>query len=314
MSQNKTVKRPKLAKEGFCGQLRYFFARAITNIRQNILVNILTIGTISLAILIVSLLLLVYVNLTRVTEQWSERIQVTVYFNNELPPQELKVLNAKIQSLEGTDKVVYVTKAEALQRFRARLKGQDALLEGVSAEILPASLEIQLNKEYRSSDALKAYVAQLNKIQGISEIQYGDDWVKRFNNFMDFMRLVGISIGCFLVLAVVFIVANTIKLTIYSRKDELELLGLVGATRLFIKTPFLIEGILQGAAGATLALVVLSCLYFGFLHNAGSFLSFNPLEADIVFLPLSYLSGIFFSGIMLGFLGSLTSLKRFINP
>jgi cell division transport system permease protein len=314
MSQNKAGKRPKLAKDGFCGQLQYFFARAVINIRQNILVNILTIGTISLAILIVSLLLLVYVNLVRATEQWSERIQVTAYFDYELPPQELKTLKAKILSLEGTEKVAYVTKAEALQRFRSRLKGQDALLEGVSAEILPASLEIQLKKENRSGDALKAYIAQLGKIQGISEIQYGDDWVKRYNNFMDFMRLVGICMGCFLVLAVVFIVANTIKLTIYSRKDELELLGLVGATRLFIKTPFLIEGILQGAAGATFAIVILSCLYFGFLHNAGNFLSFNPVEADIVFLPLSHLAGIFFSGILLGFFGSLTSLKRFINP
>jgi cell division transport system permease protein len=313
MSPNKSAKRPKLSREGFWGQMQYFFTRAITNIRQNMLVNILTIGTISLAILIVTLLLLVYINLERATDQWSERVQVTAYFDSELTPQELNALKTKIHSIQGTGKVVYVSKAEALQRFHNRLKGQDALLEGVTANILPSALEIQLDKENRSSDALKAYVAQLGKIQGITEIQYGDEWVKRFNNFMDFMRLVGILLGGFLVLAVVFIVANTIKLTIYSRKDELELLGLVGATRLFIKIPFLIEGILQGAIGSALAIILTTCLYLGFLHNAGNFLSFSPAEANLVFLPLPHLAGVFLGGILLGFLGSLTSLKRFIN-
>jgi len=313
MSPNKSAKRPKLSREGFWGQLHYFFTRAITNIRQNMLVNILTIGTISLAILIVTLLLMVYINLERATDQWSERVQVTAYFDSELTPQELNALKTKIHSIQGTGKVVYVSKAEALQRFHNRLKGQDALLEGVTANILPSALEIQLDKENRSSDALKAYVARLGKIQGITEIQYGDEWVKRFNNFMDFMRLVGILLGGFLVLAVVFIVANTIKLTIYSRKDELELLGLVGATRLFIKIPFLIEGILQGAIGSALAIILTTCLYLGFLHNAGNFLSFSPAEANLVFLPLPHLAGVFLGGILLGFLGSLTSLKRFIN-
>lgn len=313
MSPNKSAKRPKLSREGLWGQLHYFFTRAITNIRQNMLVNILTIGTISLAILIVTLLLLVYINLERATDQWSERVQVTAYFDSELTPQELNALKTKIHSIQGTGKVVYVSKAEALQRFHNRLKGQDALLEGVTANILPAALEIQLDKENRTSDALKAYVARLGKIQGITEIQYGDEWVKRFNNFMDFTRLVGILLGGFLVLAVVFIVANTIKLTIYSRKDELELLGLVGATRLFIKIPFLIEGILQGAIGSALAILLTTCLYLGFLHNAGNFLSFSPAEANLVFLPLPHLAGVFLGGILLGFLGSLTSLKRFIN-
>ncbi|MEI8355248.1 MAG: permease-like cell division protein FtsX, partial [Deltaproteobacteria bacterium] len=265
------------------------------------------------AILIVSLLLLVFVNLERVTDQWSERVQVTAYFDNELTPQELHTLKSKILSLNGTGKLEYVTKAVALQRFQARMKGQDALLEGVTADILPASLEIQLKKENRTGDSLKAYVDRLAKIQGIAEIQYGDDWVRRFNKFMDFMRVVGISLGCFLLLAVVFIVANTIKLTIYSRKEELELLSLVGATRCFIKMPFLIEGIIQGAAGSILAIAMLSSLYLGFLHNAGNFISFNPGEADLVFLPLSHLSGVFCGGILLGFMGSLTSLKRFIN-
>lgn len=313
MSKNKPVKRPKLRQEGFFGQMNYFFARAGINIRQNILVNILTIGTISLSILIFSLLLLLFINLEKVTEQWSERVQVTAYFDNELSKQDLKTLTARIQSLAGTGQISYVSKNEALQRFRERLRGQESLLDEVSADILPASIEIHLKKEFRGGEALRNYTDKLRKIPGISEIQYGEDWVRRFNNFMDFMKLLGLFIGGFLVLAVIFIVANTIKLTIYSRKDELEILALVGATRLFIKIPFMIEGVFQGVAGALLAIAILYGLYFGFLNNAGSFLNFNPMECNTIFLPLPYMAGILAGGILLGLLGSLTSLKKFVT-
>jgi cell division transport system permease protein len=130
---------------------------------------------------------------------------------------------------------------------------------------------------------------------------------------MNFMRIMGAFLGGFLLLAVVFIVSNTIKLTIYARKDEIEVLNLVGATRMFIKAPFLIEGILQGAAGSSLALAVLSLCYFTFLHEAGNFLAFNPGTAGISFLPPEYLMALFCGGVLLGFVGSLVSLKRFVS-
>lgn len=313
MPRNKSSKRPKLANEGFLGRLNYFVVRAVLNIRQNVFVNVLTIGTITLALLIIAIFLLVFVNLEGLADNWSTKVQVTAYFDQELTPQELASLKGKIQVLPGTEKIVYVTKEEAVKRFRARLKGQESLLEGVTADILPASMEISLKKQSRDNLAVEAYVARLKKIPEIKEVQYGEEWVRRYSTFMNFMRLVGALLGGFLVLAVVFIVSNTIKLTIYARKDELELLGLVGATKLFIKAPFLLEGIIQGFAGALLTLVILVASYFSFLHNAGNFLSFKPSDAGLSFLPIEYIAGIILGGMLLGFLGSLTSLKRFIN-
>lgn len=313
MSRNKPAKRAKLANEGFLGRLNYFSARAIANIRQNIFVNVVTVGTITLALLILSFFLLVFVNLEGLADDWSKRVQVTAYFDQEPSPRELATIKGGIQSLPGTAQVAYISKVEAVERFRASLKGQESLLDGVSADVLPASIEIGLKREYRDSGAVEAYVARLKKIPGVGEVQYGEEWVRRFNTFMNFMRLVGALLGGFLLLAVVFIVSNTIKLTIYSRKEELEILGLVGATRMFIKAPFLIEGIIQGAAGSLLTLVILAACYFGFLHNAGNFLSFNPADAGLSFLPADYLAGIFLGGVLLGFIGSITSLKRFIS-
>jgi cell division transport system permease protein len=263
--------------------------------------------------LILSLALLIYVNLERVTENWSDRVQVTAYFENNLSPTDLSTLKAKIRALPGTAEILYVSQEEALQKFYGRLKGQEALLEGVSSEILPSSLEIHLKKDSRDSKSIALYVERLKKIPMINEVQYGEEWVKRFSHFMNLVRFAGILVAGFIVLAVVFIVANTIKLTIYARKDELELMGLVGATRLFIKVPYLIEGVVQGVIGAALAILVLSGVYLAFLHNADFFFSFNTMEAGLLFLPVTYLVALLFGGAALGFLGSLASLKRFIS-
>ena len=306
-------KRPNLAGEGFGGRTRYYLSRALVNIKQNDFVNVVTIGTITLALLIVSLFLLVFVNLENAAQSWSEKVQVTVYFDRELSGQEQNAFRGKVLALSGVSKVNYVSRDEALKRFRERLRGQETLLDGVRPEILPTSLEISLKKAHRHSQGVEAFVVSLKQIPGITEVQYGEEWVRRFNTFLNFMRLIGALLGSFLVVAVIFIVSNTIKLTIYARRDELEVMSLVGATRFFIKAPFLIEGILQGGGGALLSLVLLFGLYESFLHNAGNFITFNPAVSGLSFLPPEYLGALLLSGVLLGFLGSLTSLKRFIN-
>lgn len=309
----KPYKRPTLAGDGYGGRAGFFLSRAVTNIRQNVFVNVVTIGTITIALLIVSLFLLVFVNLESAAESWSERVQVTVYFDKELTTQDQSVFREKISALSGVSRVSYVTRDEALKRFKSRLRGQETLLEGVRPEVLPTSFEIALKRSHRDTASVENFVTALKRIPGITEVQYGEEWVRRFNSFLNFMRLLGTLLGGFLVVAVIFIVSNTIKLTIYSRRDELEVMSLVGATRFFIKAPFLLEGLMQGAAGSVISVALLFGLYEGFLHNAGNFLTFNPATSGLSFLPPEYIAGLLLAGALLGFIGSLTSLKRFIN-
>jgi cell division transport system permease protein len=291
----------------------YFAGKAWSNLIGNKLVTAITVFTITLALLIISLFMLFYVNLEGTVEQWSRKVVVTVYFDNELPQQDLSVLRARIAALSGTESVNYIDKEQALKRFRSRLKGQEALLEGVAPDVLPASMEITLKKQSRSADAVTAYVAGLKRLPGVGEVQYGEEWVRKFLTFFQFLRMLGILIGSFLLLAVLFIVSNTIKLTIMARKDELEILGLVGATPLFIKAPFLIEGMIQGAVGALCAVVLLIAGYYSFLSNAVNFLSFNPADAGLTFLPPAYIAALLIGGTLVGFIGSLASLKKFIT-
>jgi len=309
---NQPSKRPTLAGEGFFGRTGYYFNRSLSNIRQNVFVNFVTIGTIALALLIVSLFLLVFVNMESAADSWSERVQVTVYFDHELPAQEQTAFRGKIGALSGVSRISYVSRDEALKRFKKRLRGQETLLEGVQPEILPTSLEITLKRSSRDTLSVERFVSALKHIPGIKEVQYGEEWVRRFNLFLNFMRLVGALLGAFLLIAVIFIVSNTIKLTIYARRDELEVMSLVGATRFFIKAPYLVEGIIQGGAGAVIAIGLLFGLYELFLYNADSILIFNPVTSGLLFLPVEYIGALFLAGIVLGFVGSLTSLKRFI--
>ena len=313
MSRGNKKVRAKLSQEGFLGRLSYFTRRALANLRQNPFVSVVTVGTISLALLIASLFLLVYVNLEGMAQGWSDKVQVTAYFDQEPSALAVAALKGRVKALPGTAKVVFVSQVEAEKRLRERLKGQESLLEGITPDVLPASLEISLEKGHRENEAVASYVRALKQIPEITEVQYGEEWVKRFNTFMNLFRLMGGLLGGFMIIAVLFIVSNTIKLTIYARKDELELLGLVGATRFFIKAPFLIEGVLQGAAGAVISLAALFGCYFAFLKNAGNFLGINPASAGLSFLPASHLAAIVCGGILLGFLGSITSLKRFVH-
>ena len=313
MSRSKRNARPAAVTRGGGSRLGYFFRKACSNLAANRLVTALTVSTITLALLIISLFMLVFVNMEGTVEQWSKKVIVTVYFDKEPLPQELTSLKSRIATLPGAGPLVFVSKENALKRFRERLKGQESLLEGVSADILPSSLEIALTREHRSSEAVNIFVARLKKVQGVGEVQYGEEWVRKFLTFFQFMRILGLLIAAFLLMAVLFIVSNTIRLTILARRDELEIQALVGATPLFIKAPFLIEGLIQGGAGAALAVLTLTVGYFALLSNSANFLAFNPAEAGLVFLPPLYLAALIIGGALLGFIGSLLSLKKFIS-
>ena len=313
MRKQSSGKRPAMSSPSAQGRFRYFLERAIVNMRQNVFVNLVTVGTITLALLIVSLFLLLFVNLENAAENWSEKVQVTIYYDKELTPQEQSDLKTSIQAIPGTSRVNWVGRDEAMRRFKGRLKGQETLLDGIRPEVLPTSFEVSLKKANRSTEAIDQYVTSLKKLPNIGEVQYGEEWVRRFNTFLTFMRIVGGLVGGFLVLAVVFIVSNTIRLTVYARRDELEIMSLVGATRLFIKMPFLLEGLMQGLVGGVLSLLLLLSVHLLFLHNAGNFLTFNPATAGLSFLPVEYIAALLAAGALLGFLGSLTALRRFIN-
>jgi cell division transport system permease protein len=151
----------------------------------------------------------------------------------------------------------------------------------------------------------------LESIHGVEEVQYSEEWIERFEGVMKMVEAAGFVVGGLLCLGVLFIVTNTIKLTIYSRREEIEILKLVGATDWFIKTPFLIEGIFQGASAALFSLLL---LFLGFLFlSAGKIPLLGLAVLEFSFLPLGYMLSICILGVVLGLIGSFIAIGRFFR-
>jgi cell division transport system permease protein len=162
-----------------------------------------------------------------------------------------------------------------------------------------------------SRDELKQIKGSLEKVQGVDEVQYSEQWLEQFEDFVYVTRILGLVVGGLLCVAVLFIVTNTIKLAIYARRDEIEIYKLVGATDWFVKTPFLIEGAIQGIIGSVIALSVLFVAYS--LFTVRTIQLFGLPVMDVIFLSTGQYALILFLGLVLGLLGSFVAIGRFFR-
>ena len=294
-------------------QTVYLCRRVLRNIRQSPVLCSAAIGTVAVALTVLTFFALIVINVQSLAAHWSEEIQVVAYLDDAPQPSRLNEWRKLIENMPEVARVSYVGREEAMRRFSARLGPDSDLLEGFDADILPASLEISLQAEHRSRKAAEAVVARLKQNPDFSDFSYGQDWLERFESFLDMLRFGGVVLGAFLLFAALFIVGNTIKLTLYARRDELEIMSLVGATSLFIKTPFLLEGAFHGAMGALIALGGSFALFHGFLQQGLSSLLLVSGGGQVVFLAWQQQLLLVATGIMLGLIGSVLSLRKFVR-
>ncbi|UCG14362.1 MAG: ABC transporter permease [Deltaproteobacteria bacterium] len=294
------------------GVLGYFVRKAMENLRVNPFLSLVTLSTISISMLILGLFVLIYFSLQQALHQWGDELKITVYLDKTLTDEQAQALQNRIADWTEVKTIDYLNRSMALARFRTQLKEYAGLLDGLNENPLPASLELQLRPVVAQDGNIEEISTRLERLPGVAEVQYGKKWLAKLRLFVDVMKLFGVMLGGLLLLATVFVVSNTVKLTFYSRQEELEIMRLVGATDLFIKAPFLIEGLLHGLGGALLAtgaLVLTLLLLFSHLDLSlrlavmpGSLPSFQLIAA---FLGL---------GVVLGILGSAVSLRRFLRP
>jgi cell division transport system permease protein len=182
------------------------------------------------------------------------------------------------------------------------------LLSGLGDNPFPASLVIKVSPAYRSSEQVRELVQKLNALSGTEEVLYSQDWIENLAVALRYLEVLGVGIGTVLAASMVTILANTIRLTLHARRDEIEIMKLIGATTAFIKTPFVLEGALLGGAGALCSLFLLRTL-FG-LAEAKLALrgTFWGIGRGLVFLPDRVTVAFLLLGIMLGCLGSVVSL------
>ena len=294
------------------GQLVYFLRKALENIWTNPFLSLVTLSTIAISMLILGLFSLIYLNVQQSLHQMGGELQITAYLQDTISPEQAEMLRSKVADWPEVEGITYISKKQALARFRSQLREYAGILEGLKENPLPASLELTLMPQYGRSGNIKELSTRLGRLPGVAEVQYGRKWMAKLRVFVEVMKLVGITVGGLLLIATIFVISNTIKLTFYSRREELEIMRLVGATDFFIKAPFLIEGLLHGLGGALLAAGSLSLLIlFLFSHLD------LPLRLAVMAesLPMGQLVGGFLGlGLLLGVLGSMVSLRRFLRP
>jgi len=287
--------------------------RTFRSMGGNLFPNLITIGIISISMLIFSTFTLLAFNLTNFLKIWEDKIEIIVYLKRGIPSSELEPLLGKTRLLEGVEVVRYFSPDDAMVFMETKLGRQKNLLEGIQPAILPASFEIQLKKDYRNSSKIKEVVTHLKEIPQFEEIQYGQEWVETFSVLVHILRLTQWILGGLLLIAIIFITSNTLQLTISSRREEIEVMHWVGASPAFIRVPFYVEGLIQGFLGGGLAILFL------FLLHQGLFLYIPPsMQAWLARIPVLFLSPetivwILLGGMVLGFFGSIVASMRVLK-
>jgi len=288
-----------------------FFKRALDDIFSNSFLNIVTVITISLSILITSAFILFYINTSEIINSWQKGLRIMAYLKPGVSNSDLPYLKQAIQSLDGVQNFRFIPKDEALHQLKTQMQHQASLLENLSENPLPDSIEIRMTATSGSWQRISSLATQIEMLAQVQEVEYGQRWIGRFIHLFDLFRLAGYAMGALFFMAAIFIVANTIRLVIYSRREEVEIMRLVGATDNFIKIPFYFEGLIQGALGAIIGLGTLYLSFFFIASNVEQDLL--PGLLRIKFLPLDLLIEILLGSMLVGWLGCYISLKQFLK-
>lgn len=291
--------------------LIYLIGDGLRNIKDNLMTAALSALTVAFALAIFALFTVVFVNLGAIVDTWGDKSHVVVYVKSgdltELGEGKLKKDILGVPGITGAD---FVSREKALALLRAELKEHEGVLDGVDITALPASFEVKIAKEELNPAGVARIVKRLGVFKWADEVQSGGEWVEKFTAFLKFSRIFALVVGVFLAAATLFIISNTIRLTLYSRRDEIEVMSYLGATAAFIKIPFFLEGMVVGIVGGLLALVILAVGQIALTWYIPPYFTF------IIASPVSVVNLLItmvVSGLVIGGLGSLLSLGRFLK-
>ena len=288
-----------------------YYKRAIKDMLDHRFLNAVTIVTIAIAILIASSFALFFINANVIVNSWKRGIRIMVYLKPNSSEMKIGDIKSKIEGMSGVDKVRFISKKEALERLKSQMKRQSSLLDDLQDNPLPDAFEVRLTDDFQNKDKVETLAARLESLSPVGEVEYGQVWLGRFTNILNLFRLTGYAMGALFFVATVLIVANTIRLVLYSRREEIEIMRLVGATDGFIRAPFYIEGVIQGALGGIIGLAALFILYIFILSNVDKGLT-SSLFA-LRFLSWEAFLGILICSMFVGWMGCFLSLKQFLK-
>lgn len=291
----------------------YFWKQAWQNLNQNRWMNAVTLATITLSFIVAGIFLIIFLNTQELLRDWQSRMRITAYLSDSLSTNEIKKLKDDLLGLAEVAEVTYRSKEEALKSLAEKFKDKQNLLQGLPRNPLPASFEIRLKPAYQHSAGVHHLVGRLRTFPQITDLQYGGEWIEKLSAFLILFQVLSWSLGGLLAIITIFTISNTMRLKIFARREEIAIMRSVGATGLFIRAPFYIEGLFQGLLGASLAMLILFLIFRVFLKTI-----YEPLQSLLGNFPLFFLNqeqigALVLSGLILGLLGTQVSVGRFLR-
>lgn len=287
----------------------YFIKEVYTSFKRNIWMTLASIFTVVLSLFILGFFSIVILNLNKMADTLESQVQISVYLKDDLSQEEIDETKETLSTIEGLQDIKFITREEAMENFKERLGDQQFLLDALDdTNPLPDSFSLTVT----SPQQVKTIADTAAALDSVESASYSQDIINHLFNLTHLIRLIGVALIILLTGAAIFIISNTIRLTVFARRKEIAIMKYVGATDWFIRWPFLLEGICLGFIGGGLATIFLYIVYNQVTQEIYEAMAFFPLIPQHPFIDYISLV-ILVAGIIIGALGSTISLKRFLK-
>ncbi|MDH4230683.1 MAG: ABC transporter permease [Nitrospirota bacterium] len=284
----------------------YALKLAVQSLLKEKWINLLSVMTIGAGLLIISVSFFALYNIDIATKKLPKKFSMNVYLDNNLQQDRLDSIMDAIRKNRAVLSVRYISKDEAMKELKSYLKNSDYILEGLEENPLPDSLEIKLRKDATGRETAQQLAREALKIKGVAEVDYGENFLTTLTAIKKGFNAIGLVFAVILSTGIIFVCYSTVKILFYRRTEEIETFKLLGATKGFIRTPFLIEGAFIGACGGLLSLAGCFSLYYTVLLR----LSVTMPVFKAVLFPANLFLPLPVIGMLLGLAGATIALGR----
>ena len=287
--------------------LRYAFHEAVASLWRGRQSGLLSTGTIALALFVLGGFLIATANLERLGAEWSSAAEMSVYLEGQITDEERSAIERALAPSEIVASREYISKEAALSRFKETFSDLAGSIETLGENPLPASYEVRLKTGPASEAGVEALGAKLRETSGVADVRYDRQWLGRLMSAILVIRGVGLAIGAVLTVAAALTVASVVRLALHARREEIEIMQLVGAPSAYIRGPFVMEGVIQGGVGALAALAVLAAAFFSLRGHYLVPLAAAVNISSIRFLPVELAVLLVVGGMAVGCIGGLVA-------
>lgn len=290
--------------------LRYAFDEALTSLWRRRQSGLLATGTITIALFVLGAFLIVTTNLDRLGNEWSRAAEMSVFLADEITPVERHAVELVIAQDEVAAGHEFVSKADAVRRFKQTFADLAAAVDSVGDNPLPASIEARLRPGAAAGPGVERLAGKLRQMPGVVDVRYDRQWLARMMSGIRMIRGAGLVLGGLLTVAAALTIANVVRLALYARRDELEIMQLVGAPEAYIRGPFVMEGVIQGGMGAALAILALGAAFAALQSRYLASFAAAINVSSVQFLSVGVCAGLVVGGMAVGFVGGLVAGRR----